>query len=44
MGALNAAWAAWAADDSRSLPELVDEAHDILDAGFAQALSSTPPS
>jgi AcrR family transcriptional regulator len=42
MGALNAAWAAWAADDSRSLPELVDEAHDILDAGFAKPSAPLP--
>jgi AcrR family transcriptional regulator len=38
LGALNAAWAAWAADGSRDLHELVDEAHDLLDAGFADAL------
>jgi AcrR family transcriptional regulator len=42
MGALNAAWAAWAADDSCSLPELVDEAHDILDAGFAKPSAPLP--
>jgi AcrR family transcriptional regulator len=38
FGALNAAWAAWAGDGSRDLVELIDEAHDVLDAGFAQAL------
>lgn len=38
LGALNAAWSAWAADPSRDLRDLVDEAHDILDAGFGKAL------
>ena len=38
LGALNAAYAAWATDNSRDLLELVDEAHDLLDAGFARAL------
>jgi len=39
FGALNAAWGVWVADDSHDIVALLDEAHDILDAGFAQALS-----
>ena len=41
LGALNAVWAAWAPDNSNDLRDLVDLAHDTLDAGFEQAL--TPP-
>jgi AcrR family transcriptional regulator len=37
FGAVNAAWAAWAVS-SRTLRELVEEAHDILDAGLAVAV------
>lgn len=38
LGALNAAYAAWATDRSRNLAQLVDEAHDLLDTGFAATL------
>lgn len=40
FGALNAAWTAWAATPSADLAALVEQAHDILDAGFAGALRS----
>lgn len=35
FGALNSAWAIWAADGTRDLRALVNQAHDLLDAGFA---------
>lgn len=41
LGALNAAWAAWAADSTgRDLVELLDQAHDMLDAGLTRTLRS----
>lgn len=40
LGALDSAYGAWAADSSRDLGELVDEAFDLLDAGFARSLAS----
>ena len=38
FGALDAAWASWAADTSADLRRLVDRAHDALDLGFSRAL------
>ena len=38
FGALEAAWAIWAADGSQDLRGLVDLAHDTLDAGLRRAL------
>lgn len=36
FGALNAAWSVWRQDESAELPVLVDQAHDLLDAGLSR--------